>query len=83
MELEARLSEANWIRLEALVSAPLLLMSALSNFYFFTNMAVGTILARKAFVEGYLLVVLAILYCCCHVSLALQERPCPSKQLRQ
>ena len=36
----------------AIVASPLLLMSALSNFYFFTDFNVGTILARKAVLDG-------------------------------
>jgi len=39
-------------RLKAVASAPLLLMSILSNFYFFTDIGVGNILTRKAILDG-------------------------------
>nr|SVE73574.1 EOG090X06SF [Daphnia atkinsoni] len=73
---KANWSASNWIRFQAAVAAPLLLMSALSNFCFFTNASVGYILAKKAVYEGgivRLLCILFVMYCCCHVSMALNR----------
>nr|SVE69817.1 EOG090X06SF [Eubosmina coregoni] len=67
---------ANWLRFEAAACSPLLLISALSNFCFFTDANVGFILASKAILEGgalRLLFILVVMYCCCHVSMAVKH----------
>jgi len=43
------------VRFQAIFAAPLLLMSALANFCFFTDANVGYILAYKALIEGLFL----------------------------
>nr|SVE94255.1 EOG090X06SF [Simocephalus serrulatus] len=70
-------SDSNWLRFQAAIASPLLLMSALSNFCFFTDANVGYVLARKAVYEGGILrlsCILFAMYCCCHVSMALGRR---------
>nr|SVE92407.1 EOG090X06SF [Megafenestra aurita] len=79
---KANWSSANWIRFQAAISSPLLLMSALSNFCFFTDANVGFVLARKAIYDGgivRLLFILFVLHCCCHVSMALGRRKSKAK----
>nr|SVE72954.1 EOG090X06SF [Ceriodaphnia reticulata] len=74
---KANWSTSNWLRFQAAAASPLLLMSALSNFCFFTDANVGYLLARKAVYDGgivRLLCILAVMYCCCHVSMALGRR---------
>ncbi|XP_032785752.2 protein-cysteine N-palmitoyltransferase HHAT isoform X1 [Daphnia magna] len=74
---KAKWSPSNWLRFQAAVASPLLLMSALSNFCFFTDAGVGYILAKKAVYEGgivRLLCILLVMYCCCQVSMALDRR---------
>nr|SVE74200.1 EOG090X06SF [Daphnia barbata] len=74
---KANWSPSNWLRFQAAAASPLLLMSALSNFCFFTDANVGYLLARKAIYEGgivRLLCILFFMYCCCHVSMALTRR---------
>ena len=46
------MSESNWLRLQALVCSPLLLMSLLSNFCFLSDAEIGTILVDKAIFQG-------------------------------
>nr|SVE75196.1 EOG090X0844 [Daphnia dolichocephala] len=48
----ANWNPSNWLRFQAAVASPLLLMSALSNFCFFTDANVGYLLARKAIYEA-------------------------------
>lgn len=99
---QANWSTSNWLRFQAAAASPLLLMSALSNFCFFTDANVGYLLARKAVYDGIsfnrvffsknvkhfnrraalrlaggivrLMCILAVMYCCCHVSMALGRR---------
>nr|CAH0098428.1 unnamed protein product [Daphnia galeata] len=74
---KANWSTSNWLRFQAAASSPLLLVSALSNFCFFTDAKVGYLLAQKAVYEGgilRLLCILMVMYCCCHVSMALSRR---------
>ena len=52
LNLKDTLSDSSWIRLKAAIASPLLLMSALSNFCFFTDTTVGYLLARKAIYDG-------------------------------
>ncbi|XP_071447312.1 protein-cysteine N-palmitoyltransferase HHAT [Hetaerina americana] len=62
-------------RFHALIASPLLMMSALSNFYFFGGMEIGNIFVQKILEgwNGVTLVVLAFLYCCCHVSVEVKK----------
>ncbi|XP_046651167.1 protein-cysteine N-palmitoyltransferase Rasp-like isoform X2 [Daphnia pulicaria] len=74
---KANWSTPNWLRFQAAVASPLLLVSALSNFCFFTDAKVGYVLAQKAVYEGgilRLLCIVMVMYCCCHVSMALSRR---------
>jgi len=76
LNLKDTLSDSSWIRLKAAIASPLLLMSALSNFCFFTDTTVGYLLARKAIYDGgvqRLLTILLVMYCCCHVSMAVTQ----------
>ncbi|XP_046401710.1 protein-cysteine N-palmitoyltransferase Rasp [Ischnura elegans] len=59
-------------RFHALLASPLLMMSALSNFYFFGGMEIGNIFVQKILEgwNGVTIFVLLFLYCCCHVSVA-------------
>jgi len=82
MHWKQTLSDSSWIRLKAAVASPLLLMSALSNFCFFTDTTVGYLLARKAIYDGgmlRLLTILFVMYCCCHVSMAVSQASKKSK----
>nr|SVE93635.1 EOG090X06SF [Scapholeberis mucronata] len=74
---KASWSNANWVRFQAAIASPLLLLSALSNFCFFTDANVGYLLARKGIYEGgftRLFGILLAMYSCCHVSMAISRR---------
>ncbi|CAH1121852.1 unnamed protein product [Ceutorhynchus assimilis] len=62
-------------RLKTLFAAPLLAMSAVSNFYFFAGKDIGDVFARKALTEPSvnIFLVLIALYCCCDVSTELRN----------
>ncbi|KRT82777.1 hypothetical protein AMK59_3042 [Oryctes borbonicus] len=67
----------NWRqRFACMLAAPLLALSAISNFYFFAGMDVGNIFFRK-FLEGNtqrLCTVLFSLYCCSQISSYIKKR---------
>ncbi|KAG8228430.1 hypothetical protein J437_LFUL003907 [Ladona fulva] len=83
---EARIFTPNGARrFQAMIASPLLMMSALSNFYFFAGMEVGNIFVQKI-VEGWCsitLVVLVFVYCCCHVSIEAKEQEKRKRALNQ
>lgn len=63
-------------RLHALLSCPLLLMSSLSNFYFFTGVEVGHIFVRRVLLESWpkgLPTILFFLYCCSQTSIEVKN----------
>lgn len=63
-------NEADLRRITCSLAAPLLAMSAISNFYFFAGKAVGDIFLDKGISESSAnqLILLLLLYCCCNVS---------------
>ncbi|GJQ66302.1 putative MBOAT, membrane-bound O-acyltransferase family protein [Trypoxylus dichotomus] len=63
-------------RLACMLAAPLLALSAISNFYFFAGMDVGNIFFKKMF-DGNtqrLCMLLFSLYCCCQISSYIKKR---------
>ncbi|XP_034934455.1 protein-cysteine N-palmitoyltransferase Rasp [Chelonus insularis] len=67
---EKILSEKNIRRFNCLVAAPLLAMSAVSNFYFFGGMKIGNLFIYRLFYDSWTTIItrILILYCCCQVS---------------
>ncbi|XP_076269065.1 protein-cysteine N-palmitoyltransferase Rasp [Rhynchophorus ferrugineus] len=65
-----RLQKDNLDRMQCVLAAPLLSMSAISNFYFFAGKDVGDIFWNKALGSGWMcqLAIFSILYCCCRIS---------------
>ncbi|KAF7279993.1 hypothetical protein GWI33_006509 [Rhynchophorus ferrugineus] len=65
-----RLQKDNLDRMQCVLAAPLLSMSAISNFYFFAGKDVGDIFWNKAIGSGWMcqLAIFSILYCCCRIS---------------
>lgn len=71
------ITDAMETRFIAFCCAPLLGLSAISNFYLFAGAEVGTLyfeLLKDPTLANFSLVYLA-LYCCCHVSIALKDVP--------
>lgn len=71
-----RLSQRYVGRLKALAVVPLLLMSAVSNFYFICGLDVGNIFMRKIVINGWsgpIWIIAGFLYCMCHVSEAIRS----------
>ncbi|XP_022118889.2 protein-cysteine N-palmitoyltransferase Rasp isoform X1 [Pieris rapae] len=69
-------------RLTAILCAPLLGLSAISNFYLFAGSSVGNLFFEYLFQIPTLVncvIVCSSLYCCCYVSMALEN--VPSRQL--
>ena len=72
LSLEERLTPEMVRRLHALLASPLLVMSSLSNFYFFAGSTVGHIFVRRIILESWPLgmpTLLAFFYCCCQTSI--------------
>lgn len=70
-------TEANYRRFKCIVSAPLLLMSALSNFYFFGGLETGHLYVERI-LNGPILDLSMLLICCytcCQVSTSLKNVP--------
>ncbi|CAH0727358.1 unnamed protein product, partial [Brenthis ino] len=70
-------TEAMETRFIAFLCSPLLALSAISNFYLFGGSEVGN-LFFESFTQPSLLnsiILIGSLYCCCHVSMALEEVP--------
>jgi len=75
-ELEDKLSSTMIRRLHAFLSAPLLVMSSLSNFYFFAGAQVGHIFVRRILLESWpvgMPTLLVFLYCCCQTSIEVKN----------
>lgn len=73
-------------RLHALLAAPLLMMSSLSNFYFFTGVQVGHIFVRRVVVESWPLgcpTVVFFLYCCSQTSIEVKNLETKHEMLAQ
>jgi len=63
-------------RWHALLASPLLLMSSLSNFYFFTGVEVGHIFVRRVILESWprgFPTILFFLYCCSQTSIEVKN----------
>eukprot|EP00092_Neocalanus_flemingeri_P032713 GFUD01035582.1.p1 GENE.GFUD01035582.1~~GFUD01035582.1.p1 ORF type:complete len:532 (+),score=158.44 GFUD01035582.1:59-1654(+) len=63
-------------RLHALLASPLLVMSSLSNFYFFTGLEVGNIFVRRVLLESWpwgLPTIIFFLYCCAQTSIEVKN----------
>lgn len=63
-------------RFHALLASPLLVMSSLSNFYFFTGLEVGHIFMRRVLLESWTLglpTILFFLYCCSQTSIEVKN----------
>jgi len=63
-------------RLHAALASPLLAMSSLSNFYFFTGLEVGHIFVRRVLLESWpwgLPSILFFLYCCSQTSIEVKN----------
>ncbi|CAH1099523.1 unnamed protein product [Psylliodes chrysocephalus] len=69
--------EQNWKRRkDCFISAFLLAMSAISNFYFFAGYNVGNVFFRRLFADMFgNIVLIAALYCCCQVSTEIPTVP--------
>lgn len=70
-------TEAMETRFIAFLCSPLLALSAISNFYLFGGSDVGN-LFFESFTQPSLLnslILIGSLYCCCHVSMALEQVP--------
>ncbi|XP_066588510.1 protein-cysteine N-palmitoyltransferase Rasp [Prorops nasuta] len=63
-------SDKNQIRIYCALASPLLTISAISNFYFFSGREIGNLFFIRIVNESWsnLLFLQLILYCCCHVS---------------
>lgn len=68
-------SDAMEVRFVALLCAPLLALSVISNFYLFGGSDVGNLYfgLLRAPSPYNLAVVMIAVYCCCHVSISLQN----------
>ncbi|XP_045460278.1 protein-cysteine N-palmitoyltransferase Rasp [Harmonia axyridis] len=65
-----------WItRITCLLQSFLLAMSAISNFFFFSNVSIGTVFATRVFEASFTsnTVLILALYCCCHFSTELKK----------
>jgi len=74
--LEDKISQQMARRLHALLAAPLLVMSSLSNFYFFAGTQVGHIFVRRILLESWPIgmpTLLAFFYCCCQTSIEVKN----------
>lgn len=70
-------TDAMETRFKAMLCTPLLILSAVSNFYLFAGIDIGD-LYFQCFVKPKIYAVIAIclpMYCCCQVSMALQDVP--------
>lgn len=70
-------TDAMETRFKAALCTPLLILSAVSNFYLFAGIDIGD-LYFQCFVKPKIYAVLLIclpMYCCCQVSMALQDIP--------
>merc|ERR1719204_1164182 len=75
-ELEDKLSSTTIRRLHALLSSPLLVMSSLSNFYFFAGTQVGHIFVKRILFESWpvgMPTLLAFFYCSCQTSIEVKN----------
>lgn len=65
------LSPRNSKRLHCILASPLLVMSAISNFYFFGGQEIGNIFVQRLLYGSWkaLFTLFFLLYCCCQVSL--------------
>ncbi|VVC98545.1 unnamed protein product, partial [Leptidea sinapis] len=70
-------TEANETRFIAVLCTPLLALSAISNFYLFAGTDVGNLFFERFFQPslGKSLLLCFSLYCCCQVSIALEDVP--------
>ncbi|XP_045448569.1 protein-cysteine N-palmitoyltransferase Rasp [Melitaea cinxia] len=77
-------TKAMEVRFIALLCSPLLALSAISNFYLFAGSDVGNLFVESfthpSFVNSFLLIL--ALYCCCHVSIALEDVPTRNSSLK-
>ncbi|XP_014210210.1 protein-cysteine N-palmitoyltransferase Rasp [Copidosoma floridanum] len=73
--LHDSLNDINKRRLECLFATPLLILSAISNFYFFADEEIGHIYMRKIFQETWKVYVMLLfaLYCCCQTSTEIKK----------
>ncbi|XP_014297998.1 protein-cysteine N-palmitoyltransferase Rasp [Microplitis demolitor] len=64
------MSPENARRFHCLIATPLLSMSAVSNFYFFSGMTIGNLFALRLFQDSWITIFTRtfFLYCCCQVS---------------
>lgn len=72
------------VRFIAFLCSPLLALSAISNFYLFAGSDVGNLFVESfthpSFLNSFLLIL--ALYCCCHVSIALEDVPTRNSYLK-
>lgn len=74
--IEDKLSPPMVRRLHAVLASPLLVMSSLSNFYFFAGTPVGHIFVRRVLLESWpvgMPTLLAFFYCCCQTSIEVKN----------
>ncbi|XP_068893417.1 protein-cysteine N-palmitoyltransferase Rasp [Tenebrio molitor] len=76
--------EPKWLRrISCMAASPLLAMSIISNFYFFSNLEIGQIFVSRILKESSWwenAILFAILYTCCQVSTELRLRKLSKKQ---
>lgn len=70
------LSSTNIKRFHCILASPLLVMSAISNFYFFGGQSIGNIFIYNIIYGSWktLFILFFFLYCCCQVSVNVKDR---------